>query len=102
MLESGGIGVAALDRDTGTVDLIQVRFGFRVSSAEFAEYYLFRFTARGRATIARRLPDLREDIAPQNLHNLVLVLVPNTSFTHVDASAPALAKFAASTSLLWP
>ena len=35
-----------------------------------------------------------------NLHNPVLVLVPDTSLAHVDASAPASAKFAASTSLL--
>lgn len=35
-----------------------------------------------------------------NLHNTVLVLVPDTSLAHVDASAPASAKFAASTSLL--
>ena len=35
-----------------------------------------------------------------NLHNPVLVLVPDMSLAHVDASAPASAKLAASTSLL--
>ena len=99
VLESRGIGreesVATLDRDTGTMDLIQVRFGFQVSSTESVEYHLFHFTARGWAIITRRLSDLREDAAPHEPPQ------PGACSRYVvDVSAPASAKFAASKSLL--
>ena len=73
MLESRGTGreegIAALDRDAGTVDLIQVRIeAFPCDSpAQFAGCHLFGFIVRAWMAIARGSPDVREDVA---LHEL--------------------------------
>ncbi|KAI5118520.1 hypothetical protein M0805_007689 [Coniferiporia weirii] len=76
VLEGRGIGrevgIAALDKDTGQVDLIQL--------ADCQTY-------------VKTLHHL-------HLHYPSLVLVPDTFLSHVDASAPSAAKHSSSTSLL--